>query len=932
MTEWLLPEYKGCFGVDHHPGTANKASATDYPVPIIRTKLHRPRVTTDLIDRSALLQNRISGDNISLILVSAPAGYGKSTLISQWLDQHAGLSCWLSLDDADNNFMRFTTYLAAALRESLGDVCSQTLALLRSSTLPHWSELAGSICNELDEIDDPFIIALDNYDQIHNSEIHSFVDAILEHPPRNMRLVLMTRHDPPLSLVLLRARNTSCEIRLKDLRFSTQESTYLLTQASNGKLSEDLAGQLNQTIEGWPVALRLAILALTDHENPEDLIRGFQGDMHQISGYLSAEIMANQSLAMRQRLLKTSILNNFCASLCDHIWSGEQTAEAESPELTGQSFIDQLQRAGLLTINLDDRQRWFRFHHLFQDMLQHQLSESSTPDLIADLHRRASTWYEREGLIEDAFQHTMQADGPSAAAALMAPHLNAIANTERWSWVESWMAMIPQEIINQTPELMALNAFLLQNRGFVAESSMLLDDIQQLLTDHDLNSPEHRTVKGTLDTVRAAQLGIQGHPEESLQLVHSALELLPQDAFAVRGYAIIIGVIAQCACGRLNHAQNIVSVALAEVPRLNAAPSYHARALLGLAFLQWWTADVSGAKLTGIEIAELNKNYPVPESATLGRYFAGAALYDQNNLEQAVEMLTPVVEDPAIHNVRFYMQCGFLLANAHNALGSIHWAKEIAEKVVERMQYSGRQEMLIPALAFEADLARRQGRLAHAAKWAQSFEPEFQLVFEMYSPHLSWVMQLLLTKNADLDKARIHLERFLDHTRNICSIRTLIDALAVKAVFLEIQGDGDAALTVLSESLELALPGRIIRTFVDLGQPMAQLLNRVRAEDEILRFIGEILAVFRDSSGRVESTGPALQQSGLSPLSKRELEILHLLAARLSNREIAGQLFISVGTVKRHTANIYQKLSVEGRRPAVEKAIGIGLLENRRSS
>ena len=563
-------------------------------------------------------------------------------------------------------------------------------------------------------------------------------------------------------------------------------------------------------------------------------------------------------------------------------------------------------------------------------MLQRQLSETSTPDVIANLHRRASVWYEREGLVEDAFQHAMKADGPAAAATLLASHLNAIANAERWGWVESWLAMIPPPIIKQAPELLALNAVLLQSRGFYVESASLLDDVARLLAGRNPNGVDYRTLRGMVDTIRAGHMCYQGHAEQALQLLNDVREMVPQDGFAIRGYALLIEVISQCMCGRLNHARDIISAALAEVPTLNAAHTYHARALMALAYLQWWTADVSGARMTGIEIRVLNEDFPVPECAAIARYFEGAALYDQCELEKAIEILVPVVHDAPINNVRFYIECGFILANAYNAQGTIHLAKEAADLLVERMQHSGRKQLLIPALAFQADLAMRQGRLAHAAKWALSFEPEPQFIFEMYSPHLTWVKQLLRSKNvADLDKAHTELERFLVHAQNIYSVRTQIDALAVKALLLQMLEDGDSALTILSESLELALPGGIIRTFVDLGRPMAQLLNRVRAEDEVLRFIGEILAAFRYSDDRQETSGVLTKQSLVDPLSKRELEILRLLAERLSNREIAEQLFISLGTVKRHTANIYQKLSVEGRRPAVAKAIGIGLLEDR---
>ena len=268
-----------------------------------------------------------------------------------------------------------------------------------------------------------------------------------------------------------------------------------------------------------------------------------------------------------------------------------------------------------------------------------------------------------------------------------------------------------------------------------------------------------------------------------------------------------------------------------------------------------------------------------------------------------------------------------MLANTCNAGGSTQLAKEIAAGLVEDMQQSGRKQLLIAALAFKADLAMRQGQMNHAAKWAQSYKPEAQFRAEMYSPRLTWIKQLLQSGTDEaLRAAELELESFLVRTSSINSIRTLIEALAIKSVLVEMLGDNGSALSVLVESLTHALPGSIIQPYVDLGQPMAQLLNRVSAEDEVLQFIGEILAAFRSTKNTAEIPALVVQQPHVDPLSKRELEVLRLLAERLSNQEISDKLFISLGTVKRHTANIYQKLNVEGRRPAVAKAIEIGLL------
>ena len=893
-------------------------SAVAYPIPIMRTKLHRPRVTEDNLDRSSLLPNLDTNSNLCLILLSAAAGYGKSTLISQWLSQHSCKSVWLSLDYADDDLLRFASYLIAAINNSLGNICTQTLSQLQSEPRLDWRTLAGTICNDLDDVEGTFVIALDNYDRIHSNDIHCFIDAILAHPPKNVCLILMTRQDPPLSLVALRARNSLYEIRLKQLRFSSEHSTSLLVQASNGEISEQSINRLNDIIEGWPVALRLMALSLAGHKNPEELISKYKGTSQRINEFLASEIMQHQSETMRKQLQLASVLDSFCALLCDHIWS-----KFGISEYNGQSFIDQLILTGLLTISLDDNQEWFRFHHLFQEMLQKQLATNNSSEVIAELHRSASEWYVKEELFEDAYKHIVAADGLVAAADLIAPHLNAIANTEKWSWVESWLSRIPEEIINQSPDFLVLKAFLLQNRGFVEESALLLENIEKLLSD----LPEKRGAQGTVYTVQAMHHCFAGNPDKALQLIDQASSLLTPDAYMIRGMALLVRVVAQCFKGNTSQARDIVSEALAEPARHDAEQTYQARAFIALAFMHWWNAELKETEQAGSKVIELHRHFPVPQSMTFARYLIGASLYDQNKLEQCVKLLEPVLDDPIIYNPRFFLQSGFVLIDAYQAIGASKSARHTIDQLVLKMQVLGTTHLLVPTLAFQADLAMRQGRHAHAMRWAKSFKWDGSALVAQYSPNLTCIKQLMLTENAaNLDEAITLLDRYISDARNFSAVRLLIDPLAIRAIVLDMQGRSEDAVHSLEEAVMLALPGGVIRVFVDLGQPIAQLLSRVRAEDEFLQFIGEILAAFRTAENSSGSSSTLVQQSPLDPLSKRELEVLGLLAKRLSNREIGDQLFISVGTVKRHAANIYQKLSVEGRRRAVAKAIGLGIL------
>lgn len=903
------------------------SAEAEYPIPIIRTKLHCPSAIEGLVSRVHHLHRWSADKNLSLVLISAPAGYGKTTLVSQWHAHFTGSSAWLSLDAEDNNLVRFAAYLIAALRTIFSDVCGQTLAALNVSSPIKPDQLAGLLCNELDEIGEPVVVVLDDYHQIHTSEIHEFMDRVLEYPPEGLQFIVITRRDPPFPLVSMRARGALREVRMRDLELSLEESKTQLIRETNGKINEELITTVSQRIEGWPVGLHLAGLALSQTTTPEELIGGFRGNLRDISDYLAIEIMSQLDPVTRNRLLKTSILDNFCAELCAQVWEDEGLAETQVPG--AESFIETLQQRGMFCVSLDEHRKWFRFHRLFQEMLQEELSRQLSTKEIRALHGRASGWYEQAGLLEEAFIHANVGYGGAIAAEMIARNHIEIMNAERSNWVHSLLNMVPGETIDESPGLLVMKAQLAYQSFNYEKCDELLDRLEGLLPEQKPKTDEMRSLRGTIDVLRGGISAHRGNMVDSVVLIERSLQILPEQALVMRGLAIVNLVIVLCMTGKFKKAEQVTSSTLAETAPGDADSKFRIRALIAMGFLQWWRAEAHGFQLSGAAISGVGTGVFATESRTVGYFLEGVALYDRNKLDELVALFSPIVHSQVLNNVRYYTQCGFLLANAQNGLGLVDKARATAYSIVDLMRQNGQSRFLDEALAFEADLALRQGKLAQAAKWAESYESKLFLPIESYVSILTLIKQMISVGSVEsLRQASAHLAKYEAHIRNSHNLRLLIDALAVKALMLEALGDSNDALETLAESVAYALPGGIVRTFIDLSHPMAMILHRLKVDDETLVFVGEVLAAIRGSADTSNAAIDIGEQPALDPLTKRELEILGLLAVRLTNREIAERLFISVGTVKRHTANIYQKLGTEGRRQTVAKARSTGLIRD----
>ena len=886
--------------------------------PIIRTKLHRPPVAGDFVYREGLNALFVENSDLPLTLVSAPAGYGKSTIVSHGLEAHDCLIAWLSLDETDSEIRVFLSYVVAAVQSVFAEACAETLQLLDAQELPPLAEVAGCICNDLDVLEESLVLVLDDYHHIDCRGVHELINLLLKHPPKSVQLIIITRRDPPLLLGALRAHNNLTEIRVRDLMFKPSETKAFLEQATGQALSSTAIAHVHKSTEGWVTGLRLASLAARQHSDADAFLRRFDRNISGIQDYLIEEVLEQQPPGLAEFICKASVFSRFCAPLCEAI--GMVPVDAAEASVGGSDYIEWLKDSGLFCISLDQQGKWYRYHHMFRKQLQLQLKKRLTPDEIATLHQQAAVWFESQGLIEEAIHHLLGADDPVAIGRLIVRHRNKLLNEEQWLRLGSWFDQLPAQTLDENAELLMLKAWKLKTEGSYEEAFVLLDRVEQRIND---GPPEasSESLRGVVDCMRALQCNKEGQGHQARQHAEDALARLPADYLSERGYSYLCLAMAMQQVGELAGVRKLIHKELAN----DSVPpgTYQSRLYAALCIVKWIAADVRLMRSSAHQYVELGEAVQLGESMVASRYFLGMAEYELDELSNAERVLMPIVGETRSANLEASTQGTFVLASVYQATGRPDQARQIIDSLCEQFLKTQNLVLLQKARAYQADLALRQGHLETAVSWADGFDPDpLTNAYQFYESRITLARVLIARATADsLAQAGRLLARLEAFYSQLHSTRCLIQVLALKAELSAAEGDDETALAALAQAVSLSLPGGSIRLFVDLGQGLASLLNRLDLDAEGTRYVERILDAFQ-SDGKVQS-GAALEH----PLTKRELEILELLAQELSNKQIADQLFIAPATVKRHTENIYQKLDVPGRQQAVVKSEALSIIQ-----
>lgn len=901
---------------------------------LITTKLHRPAVGAGLIRRARLSDLLDRAHIVPLTLISAPAGSGKTTLLSDWLSTYPYPSAWVSLDEDDSVLPAFLDYFIGAIRTIFPGACEKTLRIVHASEQPPAHVLTGQLINELENLPENaalgterhFVLVLDDYHLVAGQAVNELLIALLRHPPQTLHLVLATRSDPALPLANLRARGQLLEIRRHDLRFTPQETAAFLDHTVGLPVDQEVAALLASKMEGWITGLYLVALNLRQAPDPKAFLLDLSSSDRYVMDYLLDEVLARQSPIIQDYLLKTSILDGLNEDLCAAVTGLGAPAHAE------QTYLEQIEHANLFVVALDNRRQWYRYHHLFQQFLRFRLARWASPAQIADLHLRASAWYGSHGFVEDAITHALAAGDEKAVVEVIEAHRHAAMNQERWSQLEQWLRLLPRQLLDKHPELLLLQAWILQKQWRMAEIGPYLDRIETLMASQLPPDQGRAAQRAEVDALRSLVCYYRLDGENTFAFARRALQTLPMSYSSVRGLAYMYCGGGLQALGDIEGAQRVLQDGLEEdIEHGNAFPS---RILIALCMVHLTRGDMRGVNQTAAYLLKLATARNLAESIYWAHYFQGCAAYLVNDLAAAGEHFAAVVPQRYLAHSLPYSQSAFGLAAVYVAQGDTERARALADTVVAYGLEMNNMRVLTDAQAFQAWLALRQGRSVEARHWTEATDGKLPLL-PMTTFHAA-IMTLakILTLSGDptsLRKASEVLRRVSQYTESQRVTRFMIEVRALQAIVNDAWGQTVAARLALDEALALAEPGGLVRIFVDLGPKMARLLARLGNDSEYSRFIERILHAF--PAVEVPDRLPAQRTASFSnqpaliePLTNRELEVLALLAQRLSAKEIAQRLVISDRTAKRHTANIYQKLGVNSRREAVETASALGVL------
>ena len=505
------------------------------------------------------------GIDYPLTLVCAPAGYGKTTLICTWLDRMAAgrgegtaflPSAWLSLDEDDSDLNLFLRYFIAALRTIFADACAKTLALLQAGQPPPQAILRTTLFNELEELPGEVILVLDDYQFIHGKAVHNLLIELARHWPKPLHLVLISRIDPPLPLTSLRAKGSIREIRTQDLRFSPQETDAYLDQAQLPLLSQSTLDLLEERFEGWPAGLHLAALSLRSAGSQESVQLALSSENANITGYLMDEVLNHQFPAIQTFLLKTSILDRFCPSLCEAVVGEIDTT------WNVHACLDWIERSELFLISLDNNREWYRYHHLFQQSLQQRLSAEMAPEQVSNLHRLASAWFEEQGLVDEALHHALAAGDLDLAARQMTAGLRDVINREDRPTLERWLRLLPEEMIQRQPGLLMIRVWALQFSWRLDLQAQVLKQIEELLDAEceaaSLPADDLQLLRAQILLLRAQQAYFGNQPTRAIDFCRQALALLPLSWTFGRGAAMLFLGFSMQASGQAQAAERLL--------------------------------------------------------------------------------------------------------------------------------------------------------------------------------------------------------------------------------------------------------------------------------------------------------------------------------------------------------------------------------------
>ncbi|MDT3438785.1 MULTISPECIES: LuxR C-terminal-related transcriptional regulator [unclassified Pseudofrankia] len=918
--------------------------------PLVETKLFIPRPRRGTVVRHRLSERLNRGAQTRLTLLSAPAGFGKTTLLAQWLADAAADRrpvAWLSLDESDGQPTPFWTYVLTALQRAVPGLGAGVLPLMQTAQPPVEAVLS-TVINELSAVPDDIHVVLDDYHLVDGPGIQAGMTFLLEHLPPQVHLLISTRADPALPLARLRARGELVEIRAANLRFTLDEVAAYFNEASGLNLAKKDLAALEGRTEGWAAALQLAALSLRGRADVAGFIAGFTGDNRYIVDYLVEEVLRRQPDHIREFLLQTSVLDRLTGPLCDAV-----TARND-----GRAMLESLERANLFVIPLDDNRQWYRYHHLFADVLRTHLRDERRDDL-PDLHLRASRWYDQNGEPLPAVRHSLAAGDVEHAAGLIELAIPALRRNRQEGAIRGWIDAVPDAVVRVRPVLAAGFAGALMMTGEFEGVEERLRDAEQWLEEPTtdlsgapapapaagmvvLDEQELARLPGTIQLYRAALELARGDAVATVRHAQSAIERSADDDHLTRSAASALSGLTFWGGGDLGAAHAAYSASIQGLRRVG-----HVSDVLGcsitLADIRIAQGRLDEALRTYQEALRLAAADAGPEPRGTADMYVGMSqiAHERDDLDTAAAHLSrsrEIGEHAGLPQNAYRWRVA--MARIREARGDLGGALQLLDEA-QRVYTGDLSPNVRPIPALHARMLAAHGQVGEALSWTrdQHLSADDDLSYLREYEHITLARVLLAQYAADrsevsLDGATRLLERLLTAAQEGGRGGSAIEILVLQALAHHARGNTPAALETLGHALSLAEPAGYVRVFTDEGPSMTTLLRAIAPSRASSTYVRRLLAA-RERADGTSSVGDRGNTSAnqathrvqglLEPLSERERDVLRMLGTDLDGPAIARQLFVSLNTLRTHTKNIYAKLGVSSRREAVRRAGELGL-------
>ena len=901
-----------------------KSDITDTQFSILSTKLFFPQPRSDRVQRTRLIDRLQEGINRKLTLISAPAGFGKTTLLSEWISQNELPIIWISLDKSDNDPVQFLRYLIAGLNGIEPSIGKGAIELLKSGQRPPIESIFSGLIQEICEIADDIVLVLDDYHWIDAEKVHTLVKNLLDYLPPHIHLIISSRMDPPLPLARLRVNDQLSELRTDDLCFSAEETVVFLNETLNLQLSNSDISLLISRTEGWIAGLQLAALSIQGHDDPTSFISNFAGDDRHIVDYLVEEVLHLQPEPTQRFLLQTSILNRLSEPLCNYINSQKNS----------QITLEELDKANMFIVPLDSKRQWYRYHHLFAELLQQKLHQSEA-DKVNELHGRASQWYERNGIKDEAINHALVIRDYQRAGRMIGE-----AILSGWGYnliMSNWLGQLPFDFIQADPRLSFSKGYMLFVNGQYKEAEEFLKTAERLFesgTDYSSNKPLQNKgvssevmdeLRGRISVVRSIMASFEDRISDAIRYSEKAQEYLHHSSST---WIVLCPYMLGEAYRLQGEIKKSVQCYEDAAIRGKAIDFFYGYLLssLGLADVKRIQTDLPGAFDIFDEVHQTAREKGLSQSPSNAFLYLnrGEVLADQYKLTEAEESIQQGLKfSSMISDYGMMGKAYYLLTRVLFIKGEFGKAEKVIEKVENQSQSTDFPLYTLDLLeVLNARIWLNKGKIKEAIQWMVNREKNPPRTNVLLQEYMQMAYVRVMFAQGDWKKALALLRRMKDNAETAGRVLHVVEFSVIEVMILKKHVGPEEAVALLKKTVSLAEPGGLIGIFIEEGPPMAELLEMLLDEHrDIPRdYVKKLILSFRLT--KFIKTADEIGEI----LSERELEVLQLLAVGLPNKTIADELFVSANTVKTHVRNIFSKLNAGSRIQAVTKAKELNLL------